>query len=143
MKIDPVEVCSNALAVTPLRLLAVWLAGAFGSFLPLLIVGGVDSFGSLGLQILLFPAYLFFVAFASGWWALIAVPLILVLSYKMLLFVVNDNTGSDLMVIFTMSYWIGIRVACYTHWIWGAGIGVVLLGLSVRSARLDRANNPY
>jgi len=143
MRIDPVEVCSNALTITPLRLMAVWLAGALGSFLPLLISGGVDGVGALGLHLPLFPVYLFVIAFASGWWALIAVPLILILSYKMLRFVVNDNAGSDLIFIFTISYWIGIRPALHSHWIIGAVIGLVLLGFSVRMARLDRLKNPY
>ena len=142
MKYDPVEVFVNAIAITPIRFLFAWLAGSFGSFLPGVLSDGKDAFEILAWQIFLFPFYLVVVAFMSGWWGVVAVPLILVVSYKLCRFMINDNTGSDLMVIFLLTYLIAMRVGLHSSMILTSICGVVLLVATYFLVKRDRELYP-
>ncbi|NWK57730.1 hypothetical protein HW115_19080 [Verrucomicrobiaceae bacterium N1E253] len=109
MKIDPVEVFSNALAIAPIRFLFAWLSASLGGFVPMLLADGSDAFEGLGWYIPMFPFHLVVTAFMSSWWGVIAVPLILVIAYRLCRFMTSDNTGSELMVIFTLAFMISVK----------------------------------
>jgi len=118
MRIDPLDVIANALASLPVRLAIAWLSGIAGAFTPLILAKGVYAFQSFGWQWVLFPVYLLYMAVDAGWWTIFAIPLLALLGWRMIAFMRNENTGSDLFAIFSISYLIGIRGAG-THWFLG------------------------
>jgi hypothetical protein len=142
MKFDPVDICANAIAITPIRFLFAWLAGSMGSFLPVVFSDGKDAFEILAWQTFMFPFYLVVVAFMSGWWGVIAVPLILVVAYKLCRFMINDNTGSDLMVIFLLTYLIAIRGGLHSSMFLTSICGVVIFVATYYLVRRDRELYP-
>lgn len=142
MKWDPAEVFVNAIAITPIRLLVAWLAGSVGAFLPAVIGRGADAFEFLGWQIAFFPFYLVIMAFMSGWWGVIAVPLILVVAYKLCRFMISDNTGSELMVILTLAFLIAIRSGLDERLVMTAVVGISLLISTVVFVQRDRELYP-
>jgi hypothetical protein len=142
MRIDPIEVFSSALAITPLRILIAWLAGSVGAFLPAILGSGLDATAFLGWQIGFFPFYLLVVVLNSGWWAVVAMPMIIVLAFKMLMFLRNDNEGSDLIIIFSLSYFISIRMID-ANWLYGVLVGILLVLASYLCVRRERERDPY
>ncbi|MCP5537266.1 MAG: hypothetical protein H7A51_13680 [Akkermansiaceae bacterium] len=142
MKWDPSEVFVNSIALTPVRVLAVWVAGSIGAFIPVFIGGGFEALELLAWQVLFFPFYLVIVAFFSGWWGLVAVPLIMVFAYKLIRFMTNDNTGSDLMVILSLSFFITIRVGYHSSAVITSILAVIILGVTYWLTRRDREIYP-
>ena len=142
MRIDPLDVISNALANPPLRLAFAWLCAIAGAFFPLFILKGFGAFGYLGWQWLLFPVYLLYMAVDGGWWTIIALPLLALLGWRMIAFMCNENTGSDLFAIFTISYLICIQ-ATGTHWPLGLILAVYLIYQTIYLDRRERREDPY
>ena len=142
MKWDPPEVFINAIALTPVRLIAAWVAGSIGAFIPIFIGGGFEALDLLAWQLLFFPFYLAVVAFFSGWWALIAVPLIMIFSYKLFRFMTNDNTGSDLMVMLSLAFLITIRVGYHSSAVITSFLAAVILGATYWMTKLNREIYP-
>lgn len=130
MRWDPTEVFSDALTSTPVRLLATWIAGFLGCFLSFVINDGFDALGAIPFLLLTYPLLMMTCAFASLW-GLIAIPLILVFAYKALRFPGNDNTGSDLMILFTIAYFITIQVGFQEGPILTSIIGIILLANTI------------
>jgi len=137
MRIDPLDVIANALASLPLRLAIAWLCGIAGSFMPLFISKGFCAFQSLGWHWLLFPAYLLYMAVDGGWWTIVALPLLAMLAWRMIAFMRNENTGSDLVSIFTISYLIGIRAA-ESHLLIGILLAAYLIYQTIYLDRRER-----
>ena len=100
----------NSLCSVPLKLFFVLAVGSIGSFLPIVLSGGIETLSGLWWMILFFPLYLFFVGIFSGWWAFIAIPLIFVLAYNACQFLLGDYLFSKLMIVFTLAFLITIRV---------------------------------
>jgi hypothetical protein len=111
MRIDPTSVFFHTIVSLPLRLVLAWCVGTLGAFTPVWLRGGVDAFAIIGWQLLLFPIYLFFVAIISGWWGLAAVPLLIVLAWRLLLFVRDESDTLDLLWIYLLSMMISIRAS--------------------------------
>lgn len=142
IKYDPAEVFVSALSITPVRFLCAWLAGSLGMFLPLLLSEGRGALELLMWQILMFPFQLVIVAFMSGWWGVVAVPLILVVAYKLCRFMINDNTGSDLMVVFLMTYLIAVKQGLESSLILTLVCSVVIIAATYYLVKRDRELYP-
>ena len=110
MRIDPTEVFTHTIASIPLRVCLAWMAGTLGAFTPIFIGHGFGTFGIIGWQLLFFPFYLFLVSLLSGWWAYIAFPLLIVLIWRLFVFLREEST-SELFWMFIMPFLIGIRVS--------------------------------
>ena len=137
MRIDPLDVIANALASLPVRLAIAWLCGITGAFTPLFLSKGFYAFQYLGWQWVLFPVYLLYMAVDAGWWTIFAIPLLALLGWRMIAFMRNENTGSDLFAIFSISYLIGIRGAG-THWFLGLMLAAYCIYQTVRLDRRER-----
>ncbi len=137
MRIDPIEVLGSVLAITPVRLLAAWLAAGLGGFTPVVVSKGFTAFEDFGWWMVFFPFNLFFTALNSGWWALAAVPLILVMSFRMIRFLFNENAGSDLLVIFALGYFVAISAAD-PAWVKGFIVAMATAASAFLAAKLDR-----
>ena len=134
MPVDPADVFGQALALAPVRLALAWVVAGVGGYLPRLadifhlfiVDGGLPD--GLGWTVLASPLYLFSVAAASGWWCLVALPLLLGLAYQVVTLPTRDDLPSGLMLILTLAHWIAIRQAPDL----GLGIllGFVLIGLT-------------
>ena len=55
-----------------------FIVGTLGTFIPILVGGGFEVVHNVGWLLLFFPLYLFMIAFISGWWGFVAVPLLIV-----------------------------------------------------------------
>lgn len=141
MRVNPIEVLGNTLAITPLRFLAAWLAASVGSFAPIVVERRWEAFEDIGWWILFFPFHMLVTALLSSWWALIAIPLVFLLVFKMINFLRNENSGSDLLVIFALAFFITIK-RVDPAWISGAIIAVILAALGFVAAKMNRAANP-
>lgn len=137
MRIDPLDVIANAMGSLPLRLAFAWLCGIAGSFAPLFLSKGFDAFQSLGWHWLLFPVYLLYMAVAAGWWSIFALPLLAYLGWRMINFMRNENTGSDLFAIFSISYLIGIQ-GTGSHWPIGTIIAAYCIYQTIYLDRRER-----
>jgi hypothetical protein len=141
MRIDPLDVVANALASLPLRLAMAWLCGMAGAFTPLFISNGFHAFQSLGWKWLLFPVYLLYIAVDSGWWTFVAIPLLGMLGWRMIAFMRNENTGTDLFAIYTISYLIGIQAAD-SNWPIGLILAVYCIYQMIHFDRRERREDP-
>lgn len=111
MRIDPSAVYLHTLASTPLRIGLAWMIGTLGAYAPIIIRHGFETFEVIQWQFLFFPFYLFICAMMSGWWGLVAVPLLLVLAWRLLVFVRDDGSKFELLWIFLLSFLISIRTS--------------------------------
>lgn len=134
MRLDPLDIVAHTALSLPIRVLIVWVVGTLGAFCPLLFGYGFDAFAGLGWQMMFFPLYLFILAVASGWWAFVAVPLLLPLAWKGIRFIREDNTPHELHWIFILAYGIGIR-ASHERWMVAALVGVLALSLLLIAPR--------
>ena len=145
MPIDPADVFGQALALAPVRLALAWVVAGVGGYLPRLLdvrYLGHESIGAsedLGWAVLMSPLYLFGVAAISGWWCVVALPLILVLAYRVVTLPMRDDLPSGLMIILTLSYWVAIGSAKSIPL--GIWLGVVLVGLTYKVVKRAAANN--
>lgn len=145
--IDLVDTLYGAMASMPLRVLAIIFACSAGLTLPLLIQCAYleNSHGMLegiGWAIAIFPVYIGTVAIISGWWAIVAIPLLLVLAVRSLLFLRNDLPPSELLVIATITYFCTITAAS-PHWVTAIVVGSLLAYLSYRWKKNDINFDPF
>jgi hypothetical protein len=77
----------------------------------------------------------------GGWWTIFALPLLLFLAWRMIEFMRNENTGSDLFAIFSISYLIGIR-AIGSYWPLGVILAACFIYLTIRLDRRERRDDP-
>ena len=109
---DQPTVWANTLASVPRRFLAAWLVGALGTAAPATLRDLGDVFEMWWGFILAWPLFLFLFAMGSGWWGLIAVPLLLVLAWHMFRFVQDDQPDGVMAAkIFAIAYLAGIRAS--------------------------------
>jgi hypothetical protein len=142
MRIDPQEIFGHALAVTPLRFGLAWLSGTIGAAAPIGLFGGDLAIDDFGWGLLFLPFYLLIMAITSGWWSFIAGPLLIVLAWRIILFMRNDNSGSDLVGIFTLSYLIGIRGAG-SDWPIGLVFGAFFIYMTFQVDREKHLDDPH
>jgi hypothetical protein len=93
----------------PLRVFLAWVVGTLGVFTPFLIRTGFDSFNIILWQLLLFPFELFIWAFLSGWWSFVAIPLLFAFCWRVLVFLRDEGSTSELFWLFILPFLIGIR----------------------------------
>jgi hypothetical protein len=145
MPVDPVDVFGHALALAPVRLALACVVAGVGGYLPLtvdvyrLFVGRGGFPEGLGWAVLASPVYLFLVAATSGWWSLVALPLLLGLAYQVVTLPARDDLPSGLMIILTLAYWTAIRQADDLSL--GILLGVVLIGLTHKLVRRAAGNS--
>ncbi len=140
MRIDPLEVIASSMTSVPVRLAFAWLCGMAGAFTPLLLSNGIDACQFLGWQWLLFPFYLFYMATDAGWWTIIALPLLALLGWRIIAYMRNENMGSDLFAIFSITYLIGIRGAA-PSWPLALTLGAYLICQMVYLDRRDQRDD--
>jgi len=142
MKIDPVETLLGALEFTPIKFIIVCLVCTFGAAFPILIQimwGGPihENYIHLGgWMFIFFPFYISIVACVTGWWALIAAPLALILVYRIFMYLKDDVTHFELVNLFTISYY-STLIVVNPHWFTGL---VVAGGLGYLCFRLAKYN---
>ena len=115
MRIDPAAVFAHTVASVPLRMLLVWLAVTFGAVMPVYLQSGFQVFAELGWLALALPFWLIAVAFGSGWWALVATPLVMVLALRIHRFLREDHNLLDLGWIALLAFAITLRMSG-DHW---------------------------
>ena len=113
---DLPTVWADTIRSVPRRFMTAWVLGALGTAAPAAMrdLGDVIEMGlffALG-----WPLALFLFAMGSGWWGLIAVPLLLVLAWHMFRFVQDDSPDGDAAFkVLAIAYLAGIR-ASGDHW---------------------------
>jgi hypothetical protein len=132
MRIDPTDVFAHTVVSIPLRFCLAWAVGTLGSFLPIVVGHGFDEFLAIGWVLLFFPFYLFLVAFFSGWWAFVALPLLLAWAWRVVVFLKGDGLTKELFWIFMLPYLIAIR-ASQDAWPWAALIAAAAIFLMAKA----------
>lgn len=138
MKIDPVQVFANSIGSIPFRILFAWLAISLGSILSLVCDYGMEAFENTGFIILAMPIHLIFVACIGDWWVYISVPLLFVVAWKGVRFIVNDNTGSDLVVLILLAYLVTSDFSDLEGIVLRSVFGVILLFITFLAVRRNR-----
>ena len=100
MRLDPPDVAVSAMAITPWRVLAAWLAGSVGAMASL---EAVDLFSFLCV-VGLYPFVVLIVSLSGGWWAFLSLPVLFALGYRSVVYVVQDRAKTDLLVIAILSF---------------------------------------
>lgn len=109
---DQPTVWAHTLASVPRRFLAAWLVGALGTAAPAALRDLGDFIEMGWVFIPAWPLLVFLFAMGSGWWGLIAVPLLFVLAWHMLRFVQDDHPDGVMAAkIFAIAYLAGIRAS--------------------------------
>jgi hypothetical protein len=134
MRIDPSSIFLHTIASVPLRVLLGWLAGTLGAFTPVFLQAGIEAWGIIHWQFLFFPFYLFLIAFFSGWWGLVAVPLLIAFGWKLLSFMREDSDLLDLAWLFLLSFLITIRCSG-DHWPLAAVVAAAMLVYLIKLGR--------
>ena len=142
MKIDSTETLLNVLDSTVVRFIIVCLVCTFGAAFPIIIQiihGGPihENYIHLGSwMFIFFPFYISIVACVTGWWAMIAGPLALVLVYRIFMYLKDDVTHVELVNLFTISFY-STLIVVNPHWITGI---IVAGGLGYLCFRLAKYN---
>ncbi len=136
MRIDPTTVFFHTIASMPLRVCLAWIVGTMGAFAPVLIGEGLglDTFMGIGWLLLFFPFYLFLIAVFGGWWAFVALPLLIVFAWRLLLLLRDEGSAIDLYWWFMLAFLIGIT-ASEDHWSYAALVAGVSMFFVVRYQR--------
>lgn len=111
MRIDPADVFAHTVVSVPLRFCLAWTVGTLGSFMPIVIGHGFDALAGIGWVLLFFPFYLFLIALFSGWWAFVAIPLLLMWAWRALVFLREEGLTRELFWIFMLPFLIAIRAS--------------------------------
>ena len=108
MRFDIPSVFLHSFASLPARIFGLWIVGTLGIFIPVFISSGLSAFEIVGFQLLFFPIYLFIASLVSGWWSLIAVPLLIAIVWTSISYLRDEGPPSALIRIFLFSFLIGI-----------------------------------
>lgn len=111
MCIDPSAVFLHTFTSLPLRFVLAWAVGTLGAFTPIFIRHGFEAVEIIQWQFLFFPLYLFFSAMMSGWWGFVAIPLLVGLCWRLLVFLRYEGSRMELLWIFILPFLIGIRTS--------------------------------
>ena len=111
MRIDHAAVSAHTLASLPLRVVLVWVAVAFGAVMPVYLQSGFQVLAELGWLALALPFWLLTVAVGSGWCALMAILLLVLLALRMHSFLHEDHNLLDLGSISLLAFAITLRMS--------------------------------
>ena len=114
----------------PARLGLAWLAASLGAVAPIVVNDPAHALDYLPWQGAFMPFYLALMAAASGWWSIIAFPLLFVQAWHVIRFMCRERPLLDLLRIAVVAYPISIR-GCEV--IWPYGLVVAWLGCSSSS----------
>lgn len=138
MRTEPTAVFFHTVGSVPLRMGIAWIIGTLGILVPSFIGHGPVSLAEIGYQFLFFPLILLALAFFSGWWSFIAVPLLAVLAWRVRSFLRDEGSTIELYWMFVLPLLICIRVSGDAWPVAAALIGVVSFFVLRRQRRLER-----
>jgi hypothetical protein len=72
---------------------------------------GFEAVAGIPWQMACLPIYLFGVALGSGWWTFIALPLLLVLAWRTMLYLRDESDPPELLWIYLLGYFITLRAS--------------------------------
>jgi len=142
MKEDKIESLISIFDHVAIKIIVVCLVCTLGVAFPILIqiiYGGPihENYIHLGGRVFIFfPFYISIVASTTGWWALIAGPISVVLIYRIILYLRDDRTHIEILNLFTLSFY-STLIVVNPHWITGL---IVAGGLGYLCCRLAKYN---
>lgn len=112
MRINLPDVFLHTTASVPLRFLLAWVAGTLGAVIPSLMGEGMYALDTFAWRLLFFPFHLMVLAvWGGGWtgqWAFVAIPLLLVLGWRLLKYLLDDGHAPQLAWIFWLAFVIAL-----------------------------------
>lgn len=109
MRYDPITTLYQCLGLMPLRVLLVWFVGSLGAWTPLLLHRGFSAWQELFMWLVLYPFLLALHAISSGWWSLFAIPLFLILSWRIVVFLREEGSTNDVLWLYLLPFLIGLK----------------------------------
>lgn len=111
MRTEPTAVFFHTVGSVPLRMGLAWIIGTLGILGPSFIGHGPVSLAEIGYQFLFFPLILLALAFFSGWWSFLAIPLLAILAWRVRSFLRDEGSTIELYWIFALPFLICLRVS--------------------------------
>ena len=112
----------------PGRMALSWIAGALGISAAAVFGHGIHAFVVIFVAAPLFPVYVLTVALTSGWWSIVAIPLLLVVAFIIRSYLHEESCPGALQTVFVACYLISIRLGD-ENVLQVAAIGVLLCWL--------------
>lgn len=137
MRIDPSSVFVHSTLALPARILLLWILISLGVLVSVFIGSGFGAFEGFSFIFLGLPFFLLTVAIFSGWWSLIAIPLLIALFWTGIRYLREEGSPSSLLRIFLFSLLITIRFS-QDLWLLAA---LIAIGTTFLIFKIDR-NEP-